>query len=1193
MSLRIPAAHSLRAQRRGGSVKKRLLLLLAVVVALVVLAPTIAVYTPLKGQMLRKLVPPSVGSVSAEKVTVGWFTGIAASNIAILDTAGERVVEAERLTLSRSLTGLMADRTNLGTIRLERPVLYATVRSDGSNIEDLLAAVAEEAKKSPADDPSQRSPVYQLQIVEGRLLSHHVHTGEIWEANAIHATVDHPGNGGLGVVAGGEVRHGPASQSSGAGVGKFEVRLSDDKPDSRQLGIKLHDFPLAAVTPWLKRFDPALRLAGLVTGESTSTLPKTQVAGPMWIDALSGNSTGRFATSGFRMAATALGAETLAMQQADLAWKGEVAAGDVAIDSLSLKSDVLIFDVRGKVPATTLTMVADGRAPWYYLATSGDLDAQGRAHLARLSQLMPGLLKIREETTLTEGEVRFTAESVPHNGGQQLTASVVTSPLAGVAKGRPIVWDVPLSLDLMAHRYGETLRLDKIGCKSDFLEFNATGDARQMSVQGNFNLDQLAQRLDQFIDLKDWQLAGQGNLDATWQTDTHGRLTAGGSGTLRDLVVAFRGDTFAQEPELLWQGTVQGNTQLPSLLPRRLTNGQLTLTAGGDDLVVDLVQPIDLATRWVATDWPIKIRTTGNLVSWARRLRPWLNLSAWRLGGKLDLAARGNVRGEPLAVGLVESKITLENLQAISDDWTIAEPRCEWSGDVSWDAETGTLTSRAGQLVSSTLSASLRNWYWTADLRQAQQVGGLAAIRANLARLASLPTRTPGTFPTTQPVGQLVGNVTLQSQQGEMMAMLDMTANNVAVQKLQPGLPGDPPIPTTIWQDPELKIAGALRYNPAADRVKFEGLRTQSQSLLLAASGEIEKLSTARNVSLAGTVDYDLARITPIVAQYVGEGVKLAGREQARFELRGSLAQSDPAPLDWSQRWQGRVIAPWQSANVYGMPIGGGRLAAQLSAGALQIEPLAFAVGQGQFTASPHVRLAPLPRELTLPPGPLLSNVVVTPEVSDEMLKYFVPVLAQATRSEGTFSIHLDATKVPLGEPKKATIAGQLNVQSVRVTPGPATAQLAMLGREIEAIAKGGIAGTLLNREPVTLLSVSDRRIDFWVEQGRVYHQGVEFQVGDVVFRSRGSVGLDETVSVMLELPIQEKWVSRSRHLAGLSGKVLQVPLGGTLTNLQFDKGAVLREATGLLAGEALGGGILGNEINGALNRLLGGDRDK
>src|SRR5690606_27055364 len=156
-------------------------------------------------RVLRKLVPPSVGSVSAEKITVGWFTGIAATNIVIVDAAGERLVEAERLTLSRSLSGLLADRRNLGTIRLERPVVYATVRGDGSNLEDVLAALDEESKKRPEEDPSQSSPVYQLQIVDGRLLSRHASTGEIWEASAINATVDHPGKGRLGLVAGGEI----------------------------------------------------------------------------------------------------------------------------------------------------------------------------------------------------------------------------------------------------------------------------------------------------------------------------------------------------------------------------------------------------------------------------------------------------------------------------------------------------------------------------------------------------------------------------------------------------------------------------------------------------------------------------------------------------------------------------------------------------------------------------------------------------------------------------------------------------------------------------------------------------------------------------------------------------------------------------------------------------------------------------
>ena len=156
---------------------------------------------------------------------------------------------------------------------------------------------------------------------------------------------------------------------------------------------------------------------------------------------------------------------------------------------------------------------------------------------------------------------------------------------------------------------------------------------------------------------------------------------------------------------------------------------------------------------------------------------------------------------------------------------------------------------------------------------------------------------------------------------------------------------------------------------------------------------------------------------------------------------------------------------PWTSANVYGLPIGPGKIAAVLGGGLVRVDPLAIAVAEGQLTTAPQVRLDPEPMELTLPPGPLLTNVRISPQVSEAMLKYIAPVLSGATQSEGQFSLSLTAARVPLADAKKADVAGQLAVHSVRVVPGPMAKQWVELAQQVESIAK--------RRDPASLASGS------------------------------------------------------------------------------------------------------------------------
>jgi hypothetical protein len=281
-----------------------------------------------------------------------------------------------------------------------------------------------------------------------------------------------------------------------------------------------------------------------------------------------------------------------------------------------------------------------------------------------------------------------------------------------------------------------------------------------------------------------------------------------------------------------------------------------------------------------------------------------------------------------------------------------------------------------------------------------------------------------------------------------------------------------------------------------------------------------------------------------------------------------------------------KLEAPWQGAGVFGLPIGPGKLTAHLGDGGVRFEPLAFAVGQGRLDVNPYVRLDPAPQELTLARGQILTDVFISREVSDAILKYIAPVLADATRSSGTFSLRLDEGRVPLEDPKTAKASGALRLQGVEVLPGPSTEQWVSLAQRIENLIKNGDPQALVGQPPKALLRIPDRNIAYRVADGRVYHEDMEFYVGEVVVQSRGSVGFDQTVAMTVTVPILDKWVENRPALAGFRGKSVDIPVGGTLDRPRVDAGA-LTAISGQMLRDAAQGAI-GGEINKALNKLLG-----
>lgn len=515
----------------------------------------------------------------------------------------------------------------------------------------------------------------------------------------------------------------------------------------------------------------------------------------------------------------------------------------------------------------------------------------------------------------------------------------------------------------------------------------------------------------------------------------------------------------------------------------------------------------------------------------------------------------------------------------------IREPHFEIGGGMAWDQTASRLDAANCTLVTSSLTMRGSNLQLATGANGAAQAAGRMAVNIDLARLANW-------FPAMQepdairPAGKVVGEINLQQQNGQLMALLDLNGQQVALkQRNQQGV-------QTLWQEPTLKIGGQAAYTPANDSLALNNLSVEASKLRVIASGKIEQVSTQQAAQLAGTIDYDLAEWAPVLAASLGQGIQIAGKDRAQFQLAGLFGQSDAAQPDrplphWSQRFTGRIEAPWQNALVYGLPIGPGKIGLALQGGIVRSDPLDIAIGDGgRLTTQPLVQLDPPPSFVALPTGPVLTGVRITPEVSEQMLKYVAPVLAGATRSEGLFSLQTTGLRAPLGDFKQLETTGQLAVQSVKVVPGPMVKEWVTLARQVEALAKNQDLNALVNRPAPTLLSVTDRTVNFRVSRGRVYHEGLQFDVGDVAVMSTGSVGLDETLELQLSVPIQDRWIAGKQYLVGLRGQSVQIPVGGTFAKPRIDNRAVANMSRQLIGNAAQG--AIQNEIGKAFDKLFG-----
>jgi hypothetical protein len=202
--------------------------------------------------------------------------------------------------------------------------------------------------------------------------------------------------------------------------------------------------------------------------------------------------------------------------------------------------------------------------------------------------------------------------------------------------------------------------------------------------------------------------------------------------------------------------------------------------------------------------------------------------------------------------------------------------------------------------------------------------------------------------------------------------------------------------------------------------------------------------------------------------------------------------------------------------------------------------------------------------EWVIEPVQLLADARMEPGVAQGVLAYIAPVLADATRTSGRFSLRLDGARLPVGQPAGGTVAGVLAMHEVVLGPGP------LVTRLIESLP--------VRLPPPPAIRIADEsHVAFRMADGRVRHEGLEFGVPlakpgqrlDV--HSSGSVGIeDKSLDLKLALPIPVDLPQDRPLLAALAGKRVSIGIGGVLGQPQVNFDGSIKAAAGDVVADLL-----------------------
>lgn len=192
----------------------------------------------------------------------------------------------------------------------------------------------------------------------------------------------------------------------------------------------------------------------------------------------------------------------------------------------------------------------------------------------------------------------------------------------------------------------------------------------------------------------------------------------------------------------------------------------------------------------------------------------------------------------------------------------------------------------------------------------------------------------------------------------------------------------------------------------------------------------------------------------------------------------------------------------------------------------------------------------------------------LSPELCEHGLQYIAPVLAGAAEAEGMVSIDVSDCRIPTADPTGCELAGTLTVHHAQLAGSPLVQSL---------------AGAL--RLPATARIKNESTIPFRMADHRVEHQGLEVAIGNLTVRVDGSVGLDQSLDLVAEVPLTSQLVRGMPESVGLERQVVRVPISGTLERPRIDPKALGRSLDRTLRQAAQN--AVESEIDRQLRRLL------
>ena len=328
--------------------------------------------------------------------------------------------------------------------------------------------------------------------------------------------------------------------------------------------------------------------------------------------------------------------------------------------------------------------------------------------------------------------------------------------------------------------------------------------------------------------------------------------------------------------------------------------------------------------------------------------------------------------------------------------------------------------------------------------------------------------------------------------------------------------------------DGKLALKAGVRM--VGETISLESVSVNSDAVGLSGKGELQGFKSTKQVSLDGRLRLDYEELAQLSEALSGYRPDVKGESEESLSLTASLADPQWMSVVRSMNAEGALALPYYKA--FGLAVTNldVRLGVADARASMSVDT---EVNEGTLKVEPFLDVSAEHAVVGVPDASeVMSGVKLTDELASELLGLIHPVFRGCAILGGEMGLRLDRCKVPVDKARHddAIIEGEIVLQNVLLSPGGMLAKIVELAKIRDAA-----------------IEVPEQRITFECIDGRIHPSPLEIALDEATLVVKGSVGLDQTVSYVCQVPVTKKLVGREVY-PYLEGESLELKIGGTIS---------------------------------------------